>query len=502
MSLKKIVKYELDMSVDIISPEFQKKMGVKTISKGLKIELGDLLIILFDYANKNNIIKKMSNNTELIKDKDLFLMEVYKEHLNVALPLMYYFKSLDAETKNVIIEKYVHDLMDMFYEENNESAIFEKIVGKSKRDLAENVNISKKLIDSEDLLNYLNNDIEVNVESGYLLVFKLLEPNLPVFNKLSFPNMDVFSNDSIVGKIKTLSNIQKFTPLIYDLFTSDTENIIELSNFYDMNVEGAFNECLKNLNILNIETLNFKDCETILNAYVKSKNPEKKELMLSFFENLILEPHLPSYTRFKLTEILNMFTENKIGLEVINEIPKNILTRNLIVEQNDNVFYFDVDSLIKTIKTKMNDRGFLKANHESNIFYEEIEILGRSSIKNNIHLNMELKQENSFLIDQFSHLESIMKNKKFQILIDTLKDNNINVAVEEFENENKQNWYGFVKVTVENSEYKKIVIDSFKSFLKSDKEQLKEIIDSLSDVHIMNQDIKVKNKFLKKLQKF
>lgn len=197
-----------------------------------------------------------------------------------------------------------------------------------------------------------------------------------------------------------------------------------------------------------------------------------------------------------------MFTENKIGLEVINEIPKNILTRNLIVEQNDNVFYFDVDSLIKTIKTKMNDRGFLKANHESNIFYEEIEILGRSSIKNNIHLNMELKQENSFLIDQFSHLESIMKNKKFQILIDTLKDNNINVAVEEFENENKQNWYGFVKVTVENSEYKKIVIDSFKSFLKSDKEQLKEIIDSLSDVHIMNQDIKVKNKFLKKLQKF
>lgn len=518
MSLKEIVKYDLDETIPIYSPVLQNKMGVTNISNGLEIELGELLTILFDHANKKNIVNNLLNDEKIVKDKKLFLIELYKEHLKNSLPLMYYLNSLDNEIKNLIISTYVLDLNNLHYSDKGESAIFQKILGRDKGFLYKTIEESKHLIDSKSFLDYLNKSIELDIRSGYILIFKLLDPDLPIFKNLSFPNIDVFSDKSFIGKIKTLSNIEKFTPLIYDLFISESDKIQELSNMYDMNIEDAFNETLNKLNVLNIDALNFSDCRTILNVYLKSKNPRKKELMLSFykvfFKNFLSEPYLPTYTSFNFIEILNNFTENKEGLELIKQIPKNILTSNLILEKNDNVFYFNVDNLIKIIKIKINDRGFLNTNNERNIVSDDIEVLAENLfenkfMENDLVFNLELNEKNRNSENSLSqmktivnHLQTILDDEKFKILIKALKDNNIQISIEDIESEVAKDNYGLVQVKIENPEYKKIVINCFKSYLTSDKEQIKEIVDSLSEAYLMSKKIDIKNKNSRKVKKF
>lgn len=514
MSLKEIVKYDLDETIPIYSPVLQNKMGVTNISNGIEIELGELLTILFDHANKKIILNNLLNDESLVKNKELLFQELYKQHLKNSLPLMYYLNSLDNEIKNLIISTYILDLNNLYYSDKDENDILQKILGRDKNCLYKTIEESKHLIDSKSFLDYLNKSIELDIRSGYILIFKLLDPDLPIFKNLSFPNIDVFSDKSFIGKIKTLSNIEKFTPLIYDLFISESDKIQELSNMYDMNIEEAFNEALNKLNVLNIGTLNFSDCRTILNTYLKSKNPRKKELMLSFFKNFISEPYLPTYTSFNFTEILNNFTENKDGLELIKQIPKNILTNNLIVEKNDNVFYFNVDNLIKIIKLKINDRGFLNANNENNIVYDDIDVVAKSLFEKNfmedsLVFKLELNDQNRISENSFSnlkiivnHCQTILNDEKFKILINTLKNNNIQINIEDIESENAKDDYGLVQVQVENPEYKKIVIDCFKSYLTSDKEQIKEIVDSLSEAYLMSKKIDIKNKNSRKVKKF
>ena len=343
-------------------------LSERVIRKLEKTDINKLLILTFtkEAANemKERIRKKIKKNESLKKQLDLIDSAYITTFDSYALSLVkkyYYLLNIspnigiiDASIINIKKEKYLDEIFDKLYEENN--TLFEKLI----KDFC--------IKDDKEIKRYI---IELNNK----LDLKL--------NKEEYLNnyMEIFFNDETINK-----NIEKYVKLI-------KEKIKEINNLlYDIQilVDGKYYEKL-------IEVLN-----PLLNSntYIEFKN-----------NSIIKLPQLP---RGSEEELKDKKEELKNTIDYIKELTieesENTLKENILKTKD----YIEI--ILYIIKEL--DKKIYKFKQESEMYeFNDIAKMSIKVLEENENIRLELKNYyNEIMVDEYQDTNDIQE--KFISLIE------------------------------------------------------------------------------------
>ena len=343
-------------------------LSERVIRKLEKTDINKLLILTFtkEAANemKERIRKKIKKNKSLKKQLDLIDSAYITTFDSYALSLVkkyYYLLNIspnigiiDASIINIKKEKYLDEIFDKLYEENN--TLFEKLI----KDFC--------IKDDKEIKRYI---IELNNK----LDLKL--------NKEEYLNnyMEIFFNDETINK-----NIEKYVNLI-------KEKIKEINNLlYDIQilVDGKYYEKL-------IEVLN-----PLLNSntYIEFKN-----------NSIIKLPQLP---RGSEEELKDKKEELKNTIDYIKELTieesENTLKENILKTKD----YIEI--ILYIIKEL--DKKIYKFKQESEMYeFNDIAKMSIKVLEENENIRLELKNYyNEIMVDEYQDTNDIQE--KFISLIE------------------------------------------------------------------------------------